>query len=86
MDYVDHEENDEPSINEPSQNSRGRQKLPEMWTRVFSVGSFGAVNQRTFEINKDLLMVAGFSKEPCRGTKDVWAPVFSPIEFVERNK
>lgn len=51
---------EEMQVQEPPKETRGRKKLPELWTRVISLSSDRLDNVRTFSIATDLLMAAGY--------------------------
>jgi len=85
LDRADEEDDRDPSIQTQSQQSRGRPRIPEKWTRVIntSVTEVGAV--RTFQLASDLLVAAGLSKNKPAKRGQAWAPEFCPKQFVKDN-
>lgn len=83
---MDPEENEEESVEAHIQKTRGRPRIPERWTRVFDVDDVGGRNQRTFEVKTDLLLASGLPNHIDRRSKDVWAPIFCPRKFVEKDE
>ena len=59
LDPADEGDDRDPSINTQSQQSRGRPRIQEKWTRVIRVGDVEANDFRTHSIAADLLVAAG---------------------------
>ena len=63
VDPVDDEDDEDESIHTHSQQSRGRPRIQEKWTRVINTTTTDVTKAKTYVIASDLLMASGLSKE-----------------------
>ena len=56
LDYADAEENDELSMESMSQQTRGRQRIQERWTRVIKIEELEECSSKTFIVANDLMV------------------------------
>ena len=76
------EEND--GVAAPSK--RGAKKIPEMWTRVFSVYGGDLGNVQAYQTATDLMMAQGFQPMPYGAQEAPWRLLFSPADFAIENE
>ena len=74
LDFVDPEENDEPSAHSEVEPARGRQKIQEKWSRVVNINSASVENLRTFVLASDLLYASALPKSVADNHGVDWAP------------
>ena len=67
IDQAELEDDRDPSIQTQSQQSRGRPRIVEMWTRVINTGTVEQGNVRTYSVAADLLVTAGMPNDPQKG-------------------
>ena len=82
---LDHDVDDdgrESSINSQSQQSRGRPRIPERWSRVVNVDSTMVYAMKVFQLSSDLLVAQGLQLHTQSQSKVKWVPAFCPKLFV----
>ena len=85
LDPADEEDGPDPSIPTQSQQSRGRPRIQEKWTRIINVGTADANRVKTYSVANDLLVSSGLPTEPSQRVLQPWTPVFCPKQFVKEN-
>ena len=64
IDQAELEDDRDPSIQTQSQQSRGRPRIVEKWTRVINADTAGMGNVKTYSVASDLLVASGLSNDP----------------------
>ena len=65
--------------------TRGRRKLPELWTRVISVHHDDLNAIKPVALADDLKLAKGFPSSIMGNVTGQWKPLFHPRKFAEEN-
>ena len=65
--------------------TRGRRKLPELWTRVISVHHDDLNTIKLVALADDLKLAKGFPSSIMGNVTGQWKPLFHPRKFTEEN-
>ena len=65
--------------------TRGRRKLPELWTRVISVDHAALTAIKPVALAADLKLAKGFPSSIMGNITGQWRPLFHPRKFAEEN-
>ena len=76
---------EEDSVEEPKKGDgkRGAKKLPDMWSRVISIGTDNLEDLKVFPLATDLLLKEGYQKGRKRKGEPDWECHFSPKQYLE---
>ena len=85
IDVVDEEEDGDESILTVSQQSRGRPRIPEKWTRVINVNTADVGRIKTYVLASDLLVAQALPTQSRVSGANGWEPIFFPKQFVKNH-
>ena len=78
QDPVDQDAMEEESIERSQSRGRGRQRIPEQWSRVISIDFDNLRREHVHEMGPDRLVVAQMPNEPSKRRNKEWKPLFFP--------
>ena len=66
--------------------TKGRQRVPEQWSRVINIWKLDVNQVRVFPITTDLLLAQGLPTMPTKRRHADWSPYFYPKEWVKEHR